>query len=230
MKVVPTSALAHWRRVGDALEAPDGVHRPSSFSAFLAAAIAGDGEPSEVAGYTVVDAGCGAGLMTIAALRGGAARVVAQDRDPSALRATRNNVRSVLGRDVVDRVDAAESDWTELGELGGDLVVVNPPQRPSRLIAATPSSERHLHDTAGPDGTDALRIVLEHADADIVLSTMSRVLSPDLAPLAAAVGMPRYSYDGAIAAAQVEHSAPWSTLVPGRIARVYVQRWSMVHG
>ncbi|MEO1059553.1 MAG: hypothetical protein AAFY28_21830, partial [Actinomycetota bacterium] len=131
---------------------------------------------------------------------------------------------------LVDRVDVVEGDWTELGALGADLVVVNPPQRPARLIAATPSGERHLHDTAGRDGTDALRIVLGHADSRAVLSTMSSLLSDDLAALAAAAGMWRFAYDGAIAGAQIEHSAPWSRLASGRVAWVYAQRWSRAHG
>lgn len=218
--------MRQWRRVGASLDAPTGVHRPSIFSAFIAAAIAGDhddqGRSSDVEGRVVIDAGCGAGLVTIAALRSGASHVIAQDRDPAALHATAANVRAAGGGRFGDRVEFAEGDWTKLGELRGDLVVVNPPQRPSRLIAATPTGERHLHDTAGEDGADALRIVLGHADSDGVVSTMSSLL--DLDP--STIGGSRYASDGAVARAQLEHSEAWSALGVERVAWVDAQRWS----
>lgn len=44
-----------------------------------------------LAGRTVIDYGCGSGILGIAALRLGAARVVAVDLDPQALLATRDN-------------------------------------------------------------------------------------------------------------------------------------------
>ncbi|MEM8746766.1 MAG: 50S ribosomal protein L11 methyltransferase [Actinomycetota bacterium] len=225
VRVVSSATMNRWRRLGASLDAPPGVHRPSIFSAFIAAAIAGDHDDrgsSELEGRVVIDAGCGAGLVTIAALRGGASHVIAQDRDPAALRATATNVHAVGGGRFGDRVEFAESDWTELGELAGDLVVVNPPQRPSRLIAATPTRERHLHDTAGEDGADALRVVLGHADSDGVLSTMSSLL--DLDP--SSIGGSRYASDGAVARAQLEHSEAWSALDVARVARVDAQRWS----
>jgi len=43
------------------------------------------------AGQTVVDYGCGSGILAIAAARLGAARVIAVDNDPQALLATRDN-------------------------------------------------------------------------------------------------------------------------------------------
>jgi ribosomal protein L11 methyltransferase len=45
----------------------------------------------QLAGRTVIDYGCGSGILGVAALKLGAARVVAADIDPQALTATRDN-------------------------------------------------------------------------------------------------------------------------------------------
>ncbi|MEM8921903.1 MAG: 50S ribosomal protein L11 methyltransferase [Actinomycetota bacterium] len=223
---IDPEALRRWGRLGAELHTTSGVHRPSAFSAFLAAAIARDaggaGSPPPLDGRLVIDAGCGAGLMTIAALEGGAARVIAQDRDPAALQAAEANVLTHAGTDGGRRVTYAESDWTELGALGGDLLVVNPPQRPARLIEATPTCERHLHDTAGEDGTEALRAVLRHAASAQVVSTMSSLIDGDPTQ----VGGARYEHVGPIARARVEHSEAWSSIAGHRTAWVYAQRWT----
>ncbi|OUS11667.1 ribosomal protein L11 methyltransferase [Gammaproteobacteria bacterium 53_120_T64] len=50
-----------------------------------------DAQP--LAGKTVVDFGCGSGILAIAALLLGAKRVIATDNDPQALLATRDNAR-----------------------------------------------------------------------------------------------------------------------------------------
>ena len=54
---------------------------------------------------TVIDYGCGSGLLAIAALRLGARRVVAVDNDPQALIATRDNARR---NGVEDRLEVQE--------------------------------------------------------------------------------------------------------------------------
>ena len=55
---------------------------------------------AEVAGKTLIDYGCGSGILAIAALQLGAASAMAVDRDPQALEATRNNAEKngVLNR------------------------------------------------------------------------------------------------------------------------------------
>jgi len=60
-------------------------------------------------GETVIDYGCGSGLLAIAALHLGAARVVAIDNDPQALRATADNAarNGVADRLAVDGPEAA---------------------------------------------------------------------------------------------------------------------------
>ena len=55
-------------------------------------------------GETVIDYGCGSGLLAIAALRLGAARVLAVDNDPQALVASRDNAER---NGVADRLEVA---------------------------------------------------------------------------------------------------------------------------
>ena len=63
----------------------------------------------ELAGRTVIDFGCGSGILGIAALKLGASRVVAADIDPQALTAARDNaVRNGVASHIVVQ-DAAAS-------------------------------------------------------------------------------------------------------------------------
>lgn len=56
-----------------------------------------------VEGITVVDYGCGSGILGIAALRLGATKVLAVDNDPQALTATRDNAqRNALNPDTLE--------------------------------------------------------------------------------------------------------------------------------
>jgi ribosomal protein L11 methyltransferase len=54
-----------------------------------------------LAGRTLIDYGCGSGILAIAALKLGATRVAAVDLDPQALTATRENA---LRNGVADRI------------------------------------------------------------------------------------------------------------------------------
>ncbi|MBA1146843.1 50S ribosomal protein L11 methyltransferase [Ectothiorhodospiraceae bacterium WFHF3C12] len=73
-------------------------------------------DQTPLAGRTVVDYGCGSGILAIAALKLGAAHCVAVDNDPQALRATRENARrnevgerlSVLHADEADTLEPAD--------------------------------------------------------------------------------------------------------------------------
>lgn len=73
-----------------------------------------------LAGRTLVDVGCGSGILSIAAARLGATRVVALDHDPQAVTATRQNAQRNA---VEDRIDV------RLGTVGpipcGDIVIAN---------------------------------------------------------------------------------------------------------
>ncbi|MBN2886388.1 MAG: 50S ribosomal protein L11 methyltransferase [Chromatiaceae bacterium] len=88
-------------------------------------------------GATVIDYGCGSGILAIAALKLGAARAIAVDHDPQALEATRENAR-VNG--VAERLDIRapetlapiEAEVVLANILAGPLVELSP-----RLIGLT---------------------------------------------------------------------------------------------
>lgn len=61
---------------------------------------------TDLAGRTVLDYGCGSGLLAIAALKLGAARATAVDIDPQALLATRENARANGVGDRIEVIDA----------------------------------------------------------------------------------------------------------------------------
>ena len=76
-------------------------------------------------GATVIDYGCGSGILAIAAAKLGAANVWAVDSDPQALQATRDNAaRNALGVEV--RASAPEV----LPEMQSDVLVANILARP----------------------------------------------------------------------------------------------------
>jgi methylase of polypeptide subunit release factors len=159
-----------WVAVGSDLVTGPGVHRPSPFSAVLASTMA------STEGQVVVDAGCGAGLVAVAALSAGAHHVIAQDYDPAALADTAANVERVLGASGRRRLTLWEAHWRHLAPMRADLLAVNPPQRPSRLLDEVDPEVLHLHDGGGHDGFDALRLVLAHARTTAVRTTAAAVL------------------------------------------------------
>jgi ribosomal protein L11 methyltransferase len=79
---------------------------------------------ADLAGRTLLDFGCGSGILAIAALKLGAARAIAVDHDPQAIEATRANA-AVNG--VSDRLAVGlPEDLAALsGGLPADLVVAN---------------------------------------------------------------------------------------------------------
>lgn len=104
---------------------------------------------AELDGKTVLDFGCGSGILAIAALRLGAARVIAVDHDPQALQATEANA---IANGVDDRISIHGTD--NLPELTADVVVANILAGP--LIALAP----RLIDALRPGGALALSGVL----------------------------------------------------------------------
>jgi ribosomal protein L11 methyltransferase len=83
-----------------------------------------------VAGATMLDYGCGSGILALAALALGATRATAFDIDPQALIATRDNAaRNALA----DRLAIAERDGAITGPF--DLVVANILAEPLRRLA-----------------------------------------------------------------------------------------------
>jgi len=75
-------------------------------------------------GQSVVDLGCGSGILSIAAVKLGAGRVYASDTDSIAVTATRANAES---NDCLDRIDVREGSVPELRQAGiqGQIALVN---------------------------------------------------------------------------------------------------------
>lgn len=71
-------------------------------------------------GQTIIDYGCGSGILAIAALRLGAARAIAIDHDPQALEATRANAAA---NGVETRIDIGVPE--QRLPLSGDTLVAN---------------------------------------------------------------------------------------------------------
>lgn len=75
------------------------------------------------AGEEVADVGCGSGILSIAAAKLGAKRVLALDLDPVALQVARDNVRC---NGVEDKIDIRKNDLLEgIAEQTYDLIVAN---------------------------------------------------------------------------------------------------------
>lgn len=132
------------------LEIPPGVHSPPASSVLMAGLL------DVRAGETVLELGCGSGILSIAAARLGARRVVATDIHPGALSAT---VRNARANGVGHLVEVRPGSWYEALQEGErfDVIVATPPQTPGPL----PFGPRY----GGPDGTKHLLKLLEGAPA-----------------------------------------------------------------
>ena len=132
------------------LTIPDGVHMPPASSIELAELL--DVHPGE----HVLDLGCGCGLFSVAAAMFGAARVLATDIDPAAVRITLANA---FRNKVADRVEGHTGSWykalTKCSDQRFDLIIANPPQTPGRHSFGPKYG--------GPTGTDHLSTVIEDA-------------------------------------------------------------------
>lgn len=94
-------------------------------------------DSAALAGTTVIDYGCGSGILAIAALRLGAARAIAVDHDPQALEATGENARvngvaARLDIQAPEQLTPIEADVVLANILAGPLVELAP-----RLVALT---------------------------------------------------------------------------------------------
>jgi methylase of polypeptide subunit release factors len=131
---------------------PQAVHMPPPSSIELAGLL--DVRPGE----SVLDLGCGSGLLSIAAAKLGARQVMATDVDPAALAAARHNSR-VNGFE--NRIELREGSWFEaVGEEERfDVIVATPPQTPGPV----PGGSRY----GGWDGTDHLRSIIASASTHL---------------------------------------------------------------
>jgi len=89
-----------------------------------------DAEP--LSGRSVLDYGCGSGILAIAAARLGAARVVAVDTDPQALKATRANAAKNLVQDKIEIVPVGQAPQGDF-----DCVLANILAQPLLRLAPT---------------------------------------------------------------------------------------------
>jgi ribosomal protein L11 methyltransferase len=118
-------------------------------------------------GATVIDYGCGSGILGIAAARLGAARVTGVDIDPQALAATRDNAdRNRVAVEVRGTLDPRPEP--------ADIVVANILSSPLKLLAPV------LTDLVRPGGSLVLSGVLERQIDEVAEVYASRL------PLAAA--------------------------------------------
>ena len=83
-----------------------------------------DDKPDEI---SVIDVGCGSGILAVAALKLGASRALAVDLDPEAIQATRQNA---FTNGVIDRLDVGQGSVAEIraGEFSfqqANVVVAN---------------------------------------------------------------------------------------------------------
>lgn len=88
-------------------------------------------DASELHGKTVIDYGCGSGILAIAALKLGAAAALAVDIDPQAVIATRENaernqVMDRLGTCLVESMDARAADVVLANILAEPLLALAP--------------------------------------------------------------------------------------------------------
>jgi ribosomal protein L11 methyltransferase len=126
-----------------------GLHETTSIVAQVLA-------DTKLAGATVLDVGCGSGILALVALRLGAARALAIDVDPDAVAVTRENAAR---NGVQDRVTA---DVTPVQDVPGTFPVVVANIESGPLIALAPAIVARI----APGG----RLVL------------SGILAPDVAP------------------------------------------------
>jgi len=215
-----TSTITDWRGwldlAAEFTVAP-GVHQPSAFSALLASTL------TDVTAKTVVDAGSGAGLISLAALRHGARHVVAVDSDAAALAVTAENVERLGGAEARARLSLWQTDFAELGLLRADVLAVNPPQRPTAVMGGVEPGQRHLHVGGGSDGLQTHRLVLRHARCAELRTTAADVLPVTAQSLGSAElgwGAPQR-----IAQAALPMHASWEPLTGSHEALVSV--WSL---
>ena len=126
------------------LELPSRVFRPTTCTRMLAE------QMDDLRGKTVLDLGCGAGPIAVAAALGGAAKVYAVDIMEEACRATARNAEL---NGVQERVEVRRGDLFEpIGEARLDLIVADVSGMAEEVARISPWYPEPIP-TGGPDGT-----------------------------------------------------------------------------
>jgi methylase of polypeptide subunit release factors len=185
----------------DELRWSEGVHAPSAFSALLV-----DSMP-DPSGLVCVDAGCGAGLVTVALLRRSAREVFAFDKDRYAVSDARQNVARLAPDPRRARIRIGG--FAELSGEPCEMLLCNPPQRPRALWDDLPRGEQRPFFVAGDDGLGAVRLVLSLTPAPRAIFSLSSITCPDASPIAAEFGREAHL----LGERPVQHDPIW-----GRIA------------
>ena len=195
-----------------AIRVSPGVHTPSPFTQALVTAL------PRVDGLEVIDAGCGAGAVTVALLRRGAAHVAAWDIVPAAVEDTLENARRHADP---ARVTPYLGAFEELAGAPADLVVTNPPQRPRAVWEKLPADARGIG-AGGEDGLEPLAVILAHTVAPRVITSISTLTAPDLAPLARRYGFGEVTV---LADEPIAHDPVWR--YAGSLTDARVRIWEL---
>lgn len=203
----------------DELRWSEGVHEPSAFSALLVDSLPDPG------GLVCVDAGCGAGLVTVSLLRRGAREVFAFDKDRYAVADARANVAR-LTPDAT-RAHVRIGGFAELSGEPCELLACNPPQRPEALWADLPRSRQRPYYVADHDGLGAVRLVLSLTPAPCAIFSLSSITCPDASAIAAEFGREAQLLGERL----VQHDPVWGRLsdellVPARVWALVTPRTS----
>jgi ribosomal protein L11 methyltransferase len=116
-------------------------------------------DATQLTGATLLDFGCGSGILAIAALKLGARRAIAVDHDPQALEATLENARINA---VSEQLTVCEPSKIEAHVDAADVLVANILAGP--LIELAP----HLGQLTKPEGALALSGILAHQAEAVV--------------------------------------------------------------
>ena len=100
----------------------------------------------DLTGKTVIDFGCGSGILAIAALKLGAKNAIGIDIDPQAILASRNNAEQ---NGVADRLQLFLSD-DKPADLKADVVVAN-------ILAAVSYTHLVVEEAPAPGITEEVR-------------------------------------------------------------------------
>ncbi|MDX6561031.1 MAG: hypothetical protein QOD65_845 [Gaiellales bacterium] len=195
-----------------AIRVSPGVHTPSPFTQALVSAL------PRVDGLNVIDAGCGAGAVTVALLRRGAAHVSAWDIVAAAIEDTLENVRRHADP---ARLSTHIGSFDRMADTPAYLLVTNPPQRPRAVWEQLPADARGIG-AGGEDGLEKLETILASTSAPRVITSISTLTAPDLTAIARRHGFARATV---LADEAIAHDPVWRHA--GSLADARVRVWEL---